>query len=76
MEIYKCTCSKYRCQKLKEYVKEVNVYIQNYKVTSNRNICKETNKRDNEKIYKNNKYIQMFIYKKKYKKYKTFKTRT
>ena len=58
---------------LKEYVKEVNVYIQNYKVTSNRNICKETNKRNNEKIYKNNKYIQMFIYKKSIKNVKRLK---
>ena len=43
---------------VKEYVKKVNIYIyiKRYKVTLNRNVNKEANKR-NKKIYKNNKYI-------------------
>ena len=28
---------------VKEYVKKVNIYLQNSKVTSNRNVYKETN---------------------------------
>ena len=36
----------------KEYVKKVNIYIKNYKVTSNRNVNKETNKRNKEKYIK------------------------
>ena len=46
---------------VKEYVKKVNIYTKNYKVTSNRNVNKETNKRNKEKIYKNNKYIEICI---------------
>ena len=47
---------------VKENVKKVNIYIfKNYKVTSNRNVKKETNKQSKEKIYKNNKYIEMCI---------------
>ena len=45
------------CKNLKEYVKKVNIYIKNYKVTSNRNVNKDTNKPNKEKIYKSNKYI-------------------
>ena len=37
---------------VKEYVKKVNVYIKNYKVTSNRNVNKETNKQDKRKYIK------------------------
>ena len=44
---------------VKEYVKKVNIYIKNYKVTSNRNVNKDTNKPNKEKIYKSNKYIEM-----------------
>ena len=49
---------------VKEYVKKVNIYIyiKSYKVTLNRNVNKEANKR-NKKIYKNNKYIYIYIYK-------------
>ena len=35
--------------------------MKNYKVTSNRNVNHETNKRNKEKIYKKNKYIEMCI---------------
>ena len=47
---------------VKEYVKKVNIYIyiKSYKVTLNRNVNKEANKR-NKKIYKNNKYIYIYI---------------
>ena len=51
---------------VKEYVKKVNIYMKNFKVTSNRNVNKETNKQNKEKIYKNNKHIEMrieYIYK-------------
>ena len=51
---------------MKEYVKKVNIYMKNFKVTSNRNVNKETNKQNKEKIYKNNKHIEMriiYIYK-------------
>ena len=52
---------------VKEYVKKVNIYIyiKSYKVTLNRNVNKEANKR-NKKIYKNNKYIYIYIYIYKY----------
>ena len=46
---------------VKEYEEKVNIYIKNYKVTSNRNINKEINKQDKEKIYQNNKYIEKCI---------------
>ena len=46
---------------VKEYVKKVNIYIKNNKVTSNRNVNKDTNKPNKEKIYKINKYIEMCI---------------
>ena len=46
---------------VKEYVKKINIYIYNYKVTSNRNI-----KPNKEKIYKSKKQIEMCI--KAYKK--------
>ena len=37
MEIYKYTCRKIKNVKnVKEYVRKVNIYIKNYKVTSNR----------------------------------------
>ena len=41
---------------IKEYVKKVNTYIKNYKVTSNRNA-----KPNKKRIYKSNKYIEMCI---------------
>ena len=37
---------------VKEYIKKVNIYIKNHKVTSNRNVNKDTNKPSKEKIYK------------------------
>ena len=40
-----------------EYVKKVNIYIKNYKATSNRNVKKDTNKPNKEIIYKSNKSI-------------------
>ena len=46
---------------VKEYVKKVNIYKKNYKVTSNGNVNKETNKRKKEKTYKTNKYREMCI---------------
>ena len=46
---------------VKEYVNKANIYIYNYKVTSNRDI-----KPNKEKIYKSNKQIEMCI--KAYKK--------
>ena len=51
---------KINVKNVKEYVKEVNIY-KNYKVTSNRNVNKETNKPKKEKIYKSNKYVKMCI---------------
>ena len=42
----------------KKCVKKVNIYMKNYKVTSSRNVTKEINKENNEKIYKNIKYIE------------------
>ena len=41
---------------VKEYVKKVNIYIKNYKVTSNRNV-----KPNKERKYKSNKYIEICI---------------
>ena len=38
---------------VKEYVKKVNIYTKNHKVTSNRNVNKDTNKPSKEKKYKN-----------------------
>ena len=46
---------------VKEYVRKVNKNIKNYQVTSNRNVKKQTNKQNKEKIYKNNKYIEICI---------------
>ena len=46
---------------VKEYAKKVNIYIKNNKVTSNRNVNKDTNKPNKEKINKSNKYIEMCI---------------
>ena len=46
---------------VKEHVKNVSIYIKNHKVTSNRNVNKDTNKPNKEKIYKSNKYIEMCI---------------
>ena len=43
-------------ENVKEYVKKVNIYIKNYKVTSNRSI-----KPNKERIYKSNKNIEMCI---------------
>ena len=36
---------------VREHVIKVNLSIKNYKVTSNRNVNKETNKRNKEKMY-------------------------
>ena len=44
---------------VKGCAKKVNIYLKNYKVTSNRNVNKETNKQNKEKIYENCKYIEM-----------------
>ena len=35
--------------------------MKKYKVISNRNVNKETNKQNKEKIYKNSKYIEMQV---------------
>ena len=35
----------------KEYAKKINIFIKNYIVTSNRNVNKETNEQNKEKIY-------------------------
>ena len=48
-------------QNVKEYVKKVNIYIKNYKITSDRNLNIETNKPNKEKIYRSNKYTEMCI---------------
>ena len=45
----------------KEYAKKINIFIKNYIVTSNRNVNKETNEQNKEKIYKHSKYIEMCI---------------
>ena len=49
---------KWKCKNVEEYVKKVNIFIKNCKVTSNRNV--EPNK---ERIYKSNKYIETRIQK-------------
>ena len=46
---------------VKECAKKINIYLKNYKVASNRDVNKETNKWNKEKIYKNKKYIKMYI---------------
>ena len=46
---------------VKGYVKKVNVYMRNYKVQSNRNVNKETNKQNKEKYLKIT-YIYIYIY--------------
>ena len=47
---------------VKDYVKKVDIYIKNYKVTSNRNV-----KPNKKRTYENNKYtdicIKIYIYK-------------
>ena len=45
---------------VKRYLK-VNICKKNHTVTSNRNVNKETNKQNKEKIFKNNKCIEMCI---------------
>ena len=45
----------------KEYAKKINIFIKNYIVTSNRNVNKETNEQNKEKIYKHSIYIEMCI---------------
>ena len=50
---------------VKEYVKNVNIYIyiyKNYKVTPNRNVNKETNT-PNKEIYKNSRYMEIYVIK-------------
>ena len=46
---------------VKECVNKENIYMKNYKITSNKNINKETNRQNKEKIYKNSKQIEMYI---------------
>ena len=41
--------------------KESKYIYKNHKVTSHRNVNKDTNKPNKEKIYKGNKYIEMCI---------------
>ena len=56
MEIWKYKIFKQKninLKNVKKCVKKVNIYMKNYKVTSNRNIYRETNKQNKEKIYKN-----------------------
>ena len=56
---------KYKCENVKEYVKNVNIYIyiyKNYKVTPNRNVNKETNT-PNKEIYKNSRYMEIYVIK-------------
>ena len=52
---------------VKEHVKKIKIQKKNYKVTSNRNVNKENNKPNKEKIYKSSKFIKMCI--EIYKKY-------
>ena len=52
MEIYKCTC--------KRVCKESKYLYKNYKVTSNRNVNKERNKPNKEKIHKKSLYRNMY----------------
>ena len=50
---------------VKEYVKNVNIYIyiyKNYKVTPNRNVNKETNT-PNKEIHKNSRYMEIHVIK-------------
>ena len=49
------------------------IYMKNYKVTFNGYVNKERNKRNKEKIYKNNKYIETCIKIYKYMYIKTWK---
>ena len=46
---------------VKEHVKKIKIQKKNYKVTSNRNVNKENNKPNKEKIYKSSKFIKMCI---------------
>ena len=60
MEIYKYACKKYKCEKCERVCKESKyIYKKNYQITLNRNVNKETNKQNKEKICKNNKYMEM-----------------
>ena len=52
---------KYKCKKCKRLCKKSKYIYKNYKLTSNRNVNKDTNKPNKEKIYKSNKYIEMCI---------------
>ena len=55
MEIYKYICSMQKnenVKNVKEYVQKVNIYMKNYKITSNRNV------KPNMKI---SKYIEMHL---------------
>ena len=55
MEIYKYICSMQKnenVENVKEYIQKVNIYIKNYKITSNRNV------KPNMKI---NKYMEMHV---------------
>ena len=46
---------KYKCEKCKRVCKESKyICIKNHKVTPNRNVNKDTNKPNKEKIYKSN----------------------
>ena len=44
---------------VKGCVKKVNIYMNIYKVTSNRKVNIDTKKQNKEKIYKNNKYTNI-----------------
>ena len=46
---------------VKKYLEKVNIHIKNHKVTSNKNVNKDTNKPNKEKIYKSNKYVEMCL---------------
>ena len=65
IQIWKYTnihVEKCKCEKCKRICKQSKyIYMKNYKVTSNRNVNKETNKQNKERIYKNSKDIEMCI---------------
>ena len=57
IQIWKYTSvhvEKYRCKKCKRVCKEIKCRHKNYKVIFERNVNKEANKRNKEKIYKIN----------------------
>ena len=48
MQIY--TKKNINVRNVKEYIKKVNIYMKNYKVTSTRNVNKEINKQNKKNI--------------------------